>query len=725
MAADRSEAIAQAAGPPTNRWILPGECITLGRFTLEAGLIYVGETLPSLGNPDQIEPALIQPSLAIAKGWSETIAQAGSETIPTPQSESNSQENWDELPLSCSYRQLTPSQRAIYLNWLATGRQHPAIPAPLLRLFLSGVERRLLHDLPGQSRQVEELLNILLELERLQRIYPEGGNDLAQLIELTQIQLALACQPETLVALLPATDDLCPALKVALGQCIQARRPIPGALAWAWYRHRIGVNALRTPVKRCSQEFARLFQLRYDANPMVVAPESLRPLPLTYQPLSASFRLSGDCPEDGPENGPEIELVTTLDISDGAEALRALDPLLNRCSEDLEAYSRCLGRNPELADSLLASSQLPADLLREFEQPALIGFRTWLAQTLDDQPVAQITGADLLAQWPTSKSDRLLKKEAEACSQCLEKLGYGLIPDVRLGEKPIQPQRSVLLYRQTVTPGNTLSPAFERLQLLCLILVTLLKMETGANQPSAIAAIWNGLQVANAREELTDWEQERLAALGWGWQRDPLPAKAVLTQIRNYDLSDRPVVLAQLQHLLEGIVLSAAQHNWLSRILELAVPAPAPAPSPRDSSPHRIDPSVAAAIAPSPSPSQELVLDSALIAQRQRESVQAAGVLADIFTEEEERAAIAIVRKTAWGLDSAHLNLVMILQEQESWSRVELESKADYLGLMLDGALENINEVAFDHWDEPLTEGEDPIAVNESILAEFLVAEAA
>jgi hypothetical protein len=384
-----------------------------------------------------------------------------------------------------------------------------------------------------------------------------------------------------------------------------------------------------------------------------------------------------------------------------------------------------LGRNPELADSLLASSQLPADLLREFEQPALIGFRTWLAQTLDDQPVAQITGADLLAQWPTSKSDRLLKKEAEACSQCLEKLGYGLIPDVRLGEKPIQPQRSVLLYRQTVTPGNTLSPAFERLQLLCLILVTLLKMETGANQPSAIAAIWNGLQVANAREELTDWEQERLAALGWGWQRDPLPAKAVLTQIRNYDLSDRPVVLAQLQHLLEGIVLSAAQHNWLSRILELAVPAPAPAPSPRDSSPHRIEPSVAAAIAPSPSPSQELVLDSALIAQRQRESVQAAGVLADIFTEEEERAAIAIVRKTAWGLDSAHLNLVMILQEQESWSRVELESKADYLGLMLDGALENINEVAFDHWDEPLTEGEDPIAVNESILAEFLVAEAA
>jgi hypothetical protein len=712
VAAGRSET-PQVAAPLTNRWIPPGERITLGRFTLEAGFIYIGETLPSIGNPEQLEPALIQPSLAIAKAYGPQDLGRSEAIAPTP-SETRSPENWDDLPLSCRYSQLTPSQRAIYLDWLATGRQQPAVPAPLLRLFLSGVERRLLHDLPGQARQVEELLSILLELERLQRIYPEHGNDLTQLIDLTQIQLALACQPETLVALLPATDDLCPALKVALGQCIQACRPIPGALAWAWYRNQIGVNTLRTPAKRCPQEFARLFQLRYTANPMVVAPETLRPLPLTYRPLSPSFRLSEDALD-----GPEIELVTTLDISDGAEALRVLDPLLNRCTEELEAYSRCLGRNPELAESLLASSQLPTDLLQEFEQPALVQLRTWLAQTLADQPVAQITGADLLAQWPTSKGDRLLKKEAEACSQCLEKLGYGLIPDVRFGDKPIQPQRSVLLYRQTVTPGNTLSPAFERLQLLSLILVTLLKMETGANHPSQIAAIWHGFQAPPALDERLDWEQERLAALQWGWQRAPLPAKTVLTQIRNYDPFDRPIMLAQLQQLFMGASLSAAQQNWFSRILEQAEPARERPPVGGDPRP-TIDET-----APCSPPSRELVLDSALIAQRQQDSMQAAGVLADIFTEEEDRPAIAVVRKTAWGLDAAHLDLVMILQEQESWSRADLEAKATPLGLMLDGALENINEVAFDHWDEPLTEGEDQIVVNESILAEFLIAEAA
>lgn len=38
------------------------------------------------------------------------------------------------------------------------------------------------------------------------------------------------------------------------------------------------------------------------------------------------------------------------------------------------------------------------------------------------------------------------------------------------------------------------------------------------------------------------------------------------------------------------------------------------------------------------------------------------------------------------------------------------------LDLMLDGALEHINEVSFDTHDIPFTEGDDPIDVNPEIL---------
>ncbi|NJN58522.1 MAG: hypothetical protein HC879_14000 [Leptolyngbyaceae cyanobacterium SL_5_9] len=42
------------------------------------------------------------------------------------------------------------------------------------------------------------------------------------------------------------------------------------------------------------------------------------------------------------------------------------------------------------------------------------------------------------------------------------------------------------------------------------------------------------------------------------------------------------------------------------------------------------------------------------------------------------------------------------------------------LDLMLDGALEVINEAAFDRCDEAVTEGDNPIEVNSDVLRELL-----
>lgn len=50
------------------------------------------------------------------------------------------------------------------------------------------------------------------------------------------------------------------------------------------------------------------------------------------------------------------------------------------------------------------------------------------------------------------------------------------------------------------------------------------------------------------------------------------------------------------------------------------------------------------------------------------------------------------------------------------WTRAELADAAADLDLMLDGALEQINEAAFDAFDEPLCEGDDPVSVNTGLL---------
>ncbi|MNG25604.1 hypothetical protein D3C84_1104850 [compost metagenome] len=71
------------------------------------------------------------------------------------------------------------------------------------------------------------------------------------------------------------------------------------------------------------------------------------------------------------------------------------------------------------------------------------------------------------------------------------------------------------------------------------------------------------------------------------------------------------------------------------------------------------------------------------------------------------------------GLDLEHSAFLRLLVSRPEWSRSELESAASDMELMLDGALEQINDMAFDRFDMPITEGDDPIEINTDILEEL------
>jgi uncharacterized protein YdbL (DUF1318 family) len=110
-------------------------------------------------------------------------------------------------------------------------------------------------------------------------------------------------------------------------------------------------------------------------------------------------------------------------------------------------------------------------------------------------------------------------------------------------------------------------------------------------------------------------------------------------------------------------------------------------------------------------------LDLSLIRQKQAETQTATDLLQPIFTETEVVIAPALNIGT---LDTTHSSFVQLLSQQISWTREALELEAQAQGLMLDGALEIINEAAFETCDEPLVEGDDPIEVNAAVLKELL-----
>ena len=111
-------------------------------------------------------------------------------------------------------------------------------------------------------------------------------------------------------------------------------------------------------------------------------------------------------------------------------------------------------------------------------------------------------------------------------------------------------------------------------------------------------------------------------------------------------------------------------------------------------------------------------LDAARIAELEKDTARVSALLSEIFTEEAVPVPISVVESEPaqgaglLGLDEAHSALVRLMLSRPQWSHAELEDAAADLDLMLDGALEQVNEACFEAHDIPLSEGEDPIDIH-------------
>ena len=139
-------------------------------------------------------------------------------------------------------------------------------------------------------------------------------------------------------------------------------------------------------------------------------------------------------------------------------------------------------------------------------------------------------------------------------------------------------------------------------------------------------------------------------------------------------------------------------------------------------------------------PTSASSLDMARVAQLKQETSQVTAMLASVFTGNDDEHADGHQPEQAETEDaSAHADEPIVLATPHSlfgfeddlsqffrallarpeWARDDLSALADTMGLMLDGALEQINEVMLDHFDEMLIEGDDPIELNTDLLEQI------
>lgn len=674
-------------------------------YTLPGGLLYVGEGLEAVAH-ESVEPALIDPRLPVNRS--------------SPAHDGDGMTYWP------AYSSIGPSNRAAYLEWLATGRRDPDAYIGYVFLFFYGLERRALLDAKKDPAALAELPAIVAEIERLLTIYGHNGsfsNYAGKLLDLCRWKLDPEGAHKQELPLFRA--EIPPTLRIAISKLATSSRPIPADLAFAWVMNSPEA-CRRTAATRCTAELRDLFRVRYrEAYPNgLPLPKGRTPLKLEYRPASASFggfvSIFVDGVKDVTREGPP----------------KALQPFLERCVEELEPYSRWLGRRKGDQPNLSGLSLLPAPLLSTSNDPALVALRTWLRTLpLDREPVV-LRSTELLTRCPGLVEGKSSKAQSTSLAAFLEKLGVAIEPDVRFLGSSMSQDGFIVLFRAPSPTMTAFSNEYRNTSNLL-------------HFASALAAI-DGVEEAEAQclhdyvarsTRLSDPERTRLHAhLLWLLQEPRAPA-----QLKKLAESVPESLRPELARFLVCVVgadgqVSKKEVTMLVRMCghlgidektvysflhglsaqtssgEPVTVKPAEAPRATYAVPPR--PKAAASKPATPA----VHLDMARVQARMAESAAISEVLADIFKEDEPPPPpqpIQTVEQLA-SLDAPHSALVRKLASASSWTRGDWSQLCAALSLMPDGAVDTLNEAALDLCGEVLLAGEDPLEVDPTVLREFL-----
>jgi uncharacterized tellurite resistance protein B-like protein len=678
---------------------------------LRDGMLYVGAGLPAVSPWAGTEPALIDPRLTVATSPAE-IAAAHAGYWP-------------------SYGDVSPGFRAKYLRWLAGGRCDAGVDIGCVFLFFYGIERRILADGADGAVPDAEARVLVAEVERLLERYGTNGSFrgyASSFLQVSRLHLGLLDLEAAAPPASREADGLPLPLAHRLGRFAQERAPIPAEWALSWLRCHPFVT-LRTPATRCPEEFEAAFRHAYRARfgEGMVLKANRTPLGIGYRPASASFagttvRVSiGDLPDVGVLTAPVDRLRQVADTA----------------ADALDRYSRWVGRTGE-GDSLPALALLPTEVLRRRVRRRTPPLLADVADALSGAPNATVPASVLLRHWPSARPEKLAKKEAEALTELLEKLGVGLAPDVRhTGINPSSSERAAvfLLPMGAPEPGPDFATAT--------LLLTLAASVVGADgiSPAEEEEIERHLETAY---RLSATDRARLRAhLAWV-QACPPSTAAVRKHLEPLAQADRQAVGLRLIAIAgaDGHV-SPAEVKMLTRLYPLlgldparvyadvhalaAAPGPVTvlgADAPRD---YAIPaPPVAT---PAPGASGGFALDVARIQAITEETRDVTRVLASVFADEEPGDAgpapaagpaaepepgdaPAAAPPRLPGLDDAHSALVRGLADRDRIGAAEFAALAERHGLLAGGAVETVNDAAFQLCDEPLLEGSDPLEVN-------------
>ena len=687
----------QSAG---HDWIPKDNSIVIAETTIQGGLIYVGKRLLTITGDN--DPCLIDltKEVALSADFSQRLIGY-----------------WP------SYSNISPEARRAYLNWLATGKDNKNADIGYVFLYFYGLERKIIVDCKTSTNNKEEILVISNELQRLLCIYGERSKSFKRYAVDLLDWIGIMYTSDRMYKTLRENEllqDIRPrSIRLALGQAAIDNICLPAVVALHWARLDT-TGPWTTKLAKSPTEFYASFQKLYKDKfgDGLYLQTNDQDLSFNYLPASSSLRIREK------ELAAEIRGVPSIKISIdtkkiflgilGQACQNLLEPFVENANHAVDVCNK-----PETAYTLLGSPWSEEKLI-SLKKLAMNGPRVIKLDVLASNlgmPIVDTTN-DFIA-----------------ISKLLNQYSLFVIPDGESRAAPSLINEQIVIY--TASPN------------------------TGISQQSAIFnTAYITLQLASAVAasdgEFSHSEYEHLLEKIKGWSH--LDANQILHLEANlFYLQFSPTVLnsvklniikkslVHLDHIsrrlialfiasvvqVDGLIV-ADEMNILEKIykaLNLDVDT-------------IYSDLCDGAIANSPPPTSfdtkiergsinDLKLDANRIAQLQEDTDRGADLLASIFSvdEDDEQASVISSRQltNVEGQDESGKSFILDLDttlsvfacqlmERESWSRSELLVVAKELGLMLDGALEAINEASYDKIDVPFSEGDDPVEINPDVL---------
>ncbi len=688
----KTNATVQPTADQSLAWVPASETATVAGRDL-GGMVYVG-TPPrqhTYGYRDTCR-AYIDPSLKVARTATD---KAG-----------------DGMPYWPGYSSISPQCRATYLDWLASGRSDPGYNPGYMFLYFYGLERRFFVD---QSK--EESKDIVAEVRRLLSVYPHNHSVQRYLGEFVDIAMLAEMELDDLQPVYERQGwELPLSVKYAIGARLDKDERLSADWLLSWFMCH-PESRLRTPASRCREEFLALFKMRFDTR----YPDGLKvnkprqSLAIRYRAASSEF--------EGTIN-PTLNGGPVPDISKLRKPVEIAQEIADDAMDDLDKFSRYLGRNSDGRGSLEAYALLPHELWDRFPSDDLNQLKAWAMEVVKQGGLAPVV--EVIGRLEGTRPEKISKRQLTGMSDALARLGFGVAPDPRFALRSPKIGEPVVVF--------DLGEAVPHLE------------DVSSEYRSALVEAALGSFVAHADDQVT--ESERKALIAKADSTEGLSAQERRRLVANIEwMLAVPPDLSLLRRKLKDTgpddhvsireaLVAAAHADGVVQSEEVAgieklykalgldpalVYSDLHAGEAKDG-PVRVREAEAATPGEAIPPEQAtagLRLSAARIAEIQTDTHRVSSVLGEIFNDLPDERPEETQTSALAGLDVKHTRLVKDLIVKERWSDQEFQALCSHSELMASGALEHINEWAFEVYEEALLEEYEGYEVSAHIAQEL------